>query len=43
MGFRTIRVLKWMFSNSNKETEFEAELNILSLVELKSIILNIGY
>lgn len=43
LGFRTIRVLKGMFSNSNKETEFEAELNILSLVELKSIILNIGY
>ena len=41
--FRTIRVLKGMFSNSNKETKFEAELNILSLVELKNIILNIGY
>jgi putative hydrolase of the HAD superfamily len=43
LGFRTIRVLKGMFSNSNKETKFEAELNILSLVELKNIILNIGY
>ncbi len=28
LGFRTIRVLKGMFSNSNKETKFEAELNI---------------
>ena len=43
LGFRTIRVLKGMFSNLNKETKFEAELNILSLVELKNIILNIGY
>lgn len=43
LGFRTIRVLKGMFSNLNKKTKFEAELNILSLVELKNIILNIGY
>lgn len=38
LGFRTIRIKKGMFSNITKTQDFEAELNIENLLELRNII-----
>lgn len=38
LGFRTIRIKKGMFKNLTKIGDFEAELNIENLLELKNII-----
>lgn len=38
LGFRTIRIKKGMFRNLTKSKDFEAEINIQNLLELKNII-----
>ncbi|MFW3345780.1 HAD family hydrolase [Aliarcobacter butzleri] len=38
LGFRTIRIKQGMFKNLKKTEEYEAEINIKSLKELKNII-----
>lgn len=38
LGFRTIRILQGMFKDIQKTKEYEAEINISNLIELKNII-----